>query len=157
MSRAPAPSILGSALKVASPNNIESIIGVVPDLVIGADGVWSSVRSSIPGAPEPDFSGNIAWRFTVPFAEAPDFINGKSVQAFLALQHTQFHILSPRRNSSTSLPSLRESPLDRRGMHIPHLTRRSSCSGVCRLAPRLYWSSKKRRRTAFWLAALTNE
>lgn len=74
---------LGKRIESCEPEHIESIIGVVPDLVIGADGVWSSVRSSIPGAPEPDFSGNIAWRFTVPFAEAPDFINRKSVQAFL--------------------------------------------------------------------------
>lgn len=54
-----------------------------PDVVIGADGVWSRLRSSIPGGPAPRFSGNIAYRFTIPAAEAPGFLDRDSVCAFL--------------------------------------------------------------------------
>jgi salicylate hydroxylase len=54
-----------------------------PDVVIGADGVWSKLRSSVPGAPAPRFSGNIAYRFTVPAAGAPGFLDRDSVCAFL--------------------------------------------------------------------------
>lgn len=53
------------------------------DLVIGADGVWSKIRALVPDAPSPLFSGNIAWRFTVPEASAPTILNRTSVTAFL--------------------------------------------------------------------------
>jgi salicylate hydroxylase len=53
------------------------------DLVIGADGVWSKTRAFVPGAPSPLFSGNIAWRFTMPEASAPSILNRTSVTAFL--------------------------------------------------------------------------
>lgn len=76
---------LGKRIEGCEAEQIERLTGVLPDLVIGADGVWSSVRSSIPNAPEPDFSGNIAWRFTVPFADAPDFADRQAVQAFLGV------------------------------------------------------------------------
>jgi len=54
-----------------------------PDVVIGADGVWSKLRQSIPGSPSPRFSGNIAYRFTIAEAEAPGFLDRTSVCAFL--------------------------------------------------------------------------
>ncbi|OWV79661.1 salicylate hydroxylase [Rhizobium sp. R634] len=53
------------------------------DLVIGADGVWSKLRQSVPGSPSPRFSGNIAYRFTIAEAEAPAFLDRTSVSAFL--------------------------------------------------------------------------
>lgn len=74
---------LGKRIDGCEPRQIEALIGVLPELIVGADGVWSSVRSSIADAPEPDFSGNIAWRFTIPFAEAPSFLDRRGVQAFL--------------------------------------------------------------------------
>jgi salicylate hydroxylase len=37
-----------------------------PDLVVGADGVWSEIRTLIKGTPSPRFSGQVAWRFKVP-------------------------------------------------------------------------------------------
>lgn len=52
-------------------------------LVVGADGVWSRMRGVIPSSPTPAFSGNIAWRFTVPGAEAPSFLDVSAVSAFL--------------------------------------------------------------------------
>ncbi|MFS8147613.1 FAD-dependent monooxygenase [Rhizobium sp. BR 249] len=53
------------------------------DLVIGADGVWSKLRQSIPASPSTRFSGNIAYRFTIPEAEAPGFLDRTCVSAFL--------------------------------------------------------------------------
>lgn len=54
-----------------------------PELVIGADGVWSRMRSIVPSCPIPAFSGNIAWRFTVPGGQAPSFLDLSAVSAFL--------------------------------------------------------------------------
>jgi salicylate hydroxylase len=42
------------------------------DIVIGADGIRSSVRQNLFGPDKPRFTGNIAWRFTVPTAALPD-------------------------------------------------------------------------------------
>lgn len=53
------------------------------DLVIGADGVWSKLRQSVPASPSTRFSGNIAYRFTIPEAEAPGFLDRTCVSAFL--------------------------------------------------------------------------
>ncbi|MFD1744470.1 FAD-dependent monooxygenase [Rhizobium helianthi] len=74
---------LGRRLEHADKVRIEALTGVAPDLIIGADGVWSSIRNTIANAPEPDFSGNVAWRFTLSFRESPAFLNPKSVTAFL--------------------------------------------------------------------------
>jgi salicylate hydroxylase len=52
-------------------------------LVVGADGVWSKVRSLVPGSALPKFSGNIAWRFVVPEADAPAVFDRSSVTAFV--------------------------------------------------------------------------
>ncbi|MCQ2004321.1 FAD-dependent monooxygenase [Rhizobium sp. NRK18] len=52
-------------------------------LLIGADGVWSRVRSRVPGAPVPRFSGNVAWRFVVPADQAPEVLRRDSVTALL--------------------------------------------------------------------------
>lgn len=50
---------------------------------IGADGVWSKMRQNISGAPTSRFSGNVAYRFTLSAAEAPDFIDRNNVAAYL--------------------------------------------------------------------------
>jgi 2-polyprenyl-6-methoxyphenol hydroxylase and related FAD-dependent oxidoreductases len=52
-------------------------------LIVGADGVWSNVRAEVPGSPLPDFSGNVAWRFTIPEAGAPHWLPRGQVTAFL--------------------------------------------------------------------------
>jgi salicylate hydroxylase len=57
--------------------------GLSYPLVIGADGVWSNLRAGIPGAPTPHFSGNVAWRFTLPKLEAPSWLPPGQVTAFL--------------------------------------------------------------------------
>jgi salicylate hydroxylase len=52
-------------------------------LIVGADGVWSNVRGSIPGSPEPNFSGNVCWRFTLPRDAVPTWLPADRVTAFL--------------------------------------------------------------------------
>lgn len=72
--------ILGSSL---DPLTESMPRGSQSTLIVGADGVWSRMRSVIPSCPIPAFSGNIAWRFTVPAAIAPSFLDPKAVCAFL--------------------------------------------------------------------------
>lgn len=58
--------------------------GERPDLLIAADGVWSRLRNFVAGGPDVSFSGNIAWRLTLPEADAPAFIDRTAVTAYLA-------------------------------------------------------------------------
>lgn len=74
---------LGRHIDIKNRQELDGIAGRDIDLVIGADGVWSKVRALVPGAPSPLFSGNIAWRFTIPEAYAPAILNKTSVTAFL--------------------------------------------------------------------------
>jgi salicylate hydroxylase len=74
---------LGQRISSAAAADLASISGRKPDLVIGADGVWSKTRSLVPGAGAPRFSGNVAWRFTVPEEHAPAILDRRSVTAFL--------------------------------------------------------------------------
>lgn len=63
---------------------IEAITGHRPDLVIGADGVWSQMRKSVPGSGTPRFSGHVAWRFLWNAADgATSPVPQNSVAAFL--------------------------------------------------------------------------
>ena len=68
-----------------SPDDMPDLIGAGKPykLVVGADGVWSQMRHRVSGGPEPEFSGNVAWRFTVPAAEAPAWLTPDAVSAFL--------------------------------------------------------------------------
>lgn len=74
---------LGTPVRGNPRQTLRDLNGISYPLVIGADGVWSNVRASVAKAPQPDFSGNIAWRFTVPLAEAPDWLPRDSVTALL--------------------------------------------------------------------------
>ncbi|KAA1176775.1 salicylate hydroxylase [Rhizobium tropici] len=74
---------LGRRIDLENRTMVDGIAGRDFDLAIGADGVWSKTRSLVPGAPSPLFSGNIAWRFTIPEASAPAILNRSSVTAFL--------------------------------------------------------------------------
>lgn len=58
--------------------------GERPDLLIAADGVWSRLRNFVSGGPDVSFSGNIAWRLTIPETSAPAFIDRSAVTAYLA-------------------------------------------------------------------------
>ena len=75
--------VTGQRIDSPSMEAFEAICGRAPDVVIGADGVWSVVRQRIAGAEPARFSGNIAWRMLLPQEEAPDFIERDKVTAFL--------------------------------------------------------------------------
>lgn len=74
---------LGRQIDATNRQALDAAIGDKADLIIGADGVWSKVRALVPGGPSPVFSGNIAWRFTIPEALAPLVLDRASVTAFL--------------------------------------------------------------------------
>ncbi|HEY0122058.1 MAG TPA: FAD-dependent monooxygenase [Rhizobium sp.] len=74
---------LGRQIDATNRQVLDAAIGDEPDLIIGADGVWSKARALVPGGPSPLFSGNIAWRFTIPEALAPPIFDRASVTALL--------------------------------------------------------------------------
>jgi salicylate hydroxylase len=74
---------LSTPIRGQARQAIRDLTGVAYPLVIGADGVWSNIRASIEDAPQPDFSRNIAWRFTVPLADAPGWLPPDAVTALL--------------------------------------------------------------------------
>ncbi|WP_284776502.1 FAD-dependent monooxygenase [Agrobacterium sp. lyk4-40-TYG-31] len=74
---------LGKRLDAVNKAILTAITFQEHDLIVGADGVWSSARYAVPGSPSATFSGNIAWRFTVPGQGAPDFLNSRGVTAYL--------------------------------------------------------------------------
>lgn len=74
---------LGHRIEDADLIALAEIAGRRHQLLIGADGVWSRVRSRITGAPAIRFSGNVAWRFTVAGTDAPGFLDPTDVTAYL--------------------------------------------------------------------------
>lgn len=74
---------LGVRLDHPAPEEFAGITGHRPDLIIGADGVWSQVRTIVANGPIPTFSSNIAWRMTVPQARAPQALKVNAVTAFM--------------------------------------------------------------------------
>lgn len=74
---------LGHRVQGVGADALASVTDRKPDLVIGADGAWSVARDAIPGGPAVTFSGNIAWRFTIPQNAAPAFLSRSGVTAYL--------------------------------------------------------------------------
>ncbi len=52
-------------------------------VVIGADGVWSKVRPLIGDTRQPGFHGHVAWRATIPRAQAPEALAGDETGLWL--------------------------------------------------------------------------
>ena len=75
---------LGQHIKSSDIGSLHAGLGrPAPDLIVGADGVWSRTRKLAPGESEPRFSGQIAWRFTVPADVARTVLNPVNVTAFM--------------------------------------------------------------------------
>ena len=74
---------LGRRIDGVGADALAHVTGRRPDVVVGADGAWSVARDAVAGSPTVSFSGNIAWRFTVPSASAPAFLSRKGVTAHL--------------------------------------------------------------------------
>jgi salicylate hydroxylase len=74
---------LGSPIRWNTASSSRTVNGKAYSLVVGADGVWSNFRSQVPDSPVPDFSGNVAWRFTIPRSSAPSWLPPHQVTAFL--------------------------------------------------------------------------
>ncbi|MBS7704118.1 FAD-dependent monooxygenase [Chelatococcus asaccharovorans] len=70
---------LGATVSVNGDRGQET---VNTPLVIGADGLWSKVRSTIAPA-TPEFRGYIAWRATLPMADVPGEFRGKQSRLWL--------------------------------------------------------------------------
>lgn len=74
---------LSTPIRGPAQRALRDLTGIDYPLVVGADGVWSNIRASVEDAPQPDFSRNIAWRFTVPLAQAPHWLARNTVTALL--------------------------------------------------------------------------
>lgn len=74
---------LGTPIREDAHDGPSRITGRTYPLVVGADGVWSNLRAGIPDSPMPDFSRNVAWRFTIPDSAAPSWLVASQVTAFL--------------------------------------------------------------------------
>ena len=62
----------------------DAALAIAPaDILVAADGVWSRLRHAVPGALPARYSGNVAWRFLVPYDTAPAFLDPRAVTAFL--------------------------------------------------------------------------
>jgi salicylate hydroxylase len=74
---------LDHPIRLSEDENFTDVAGKPYALVVGADGVWSNLRPTIPASPKPDFSGSVCWRFTVRRDAAPDWLGANQVTAFL--------------------------------------------------------------------------
>ncbi|MGN6549506.1 MAG: FAD-dependent monooxygenase [Pararhizobium sp.] len=79
--------LLGRRASATSPAalraEIGEIIGRSPDLIVGADGVRSAVRSALPGGTHARFSGDVAWRMLAETTGASDLLDTRGTTAFL--------------------------------------------------------------------------
>ncbi len=74
---------LGREIGKPDEQTIAAVTGHLPDIIIGADGIWSRLREAVPGAGRIRFSGNIAWRMTLASDMAAGVLNSEQVTAFL--------------------------------------------------------------------------
>lgn len=59
--------------------------------VIGADGLWSSVRAATGDSRKPAFRGFVAWRTTIPRADAPAALTANETGLWLGPRHHVVH------------------------------------------------------------------
>lgn len=100
---------LSSDLNFGGPNrliaDIGAKMGVKADLIVGADGVWSSVRKVMPLTGHPKFGKYNAWRFNADLdarAHLPaDISNSRSIHVLMgAANHTAIYPADANGNSN---------------------------------------------------------
>ncbi|MBK5570161.1 FAD-dependent monooxygenase [Ensifer sp. SSB1] len=74
---------LGCHIDNPDEQTIIKLMGRRPEVMIGADGIWSRLRNNVPGAGRVRFSGNVAWRMTVARDTAAGLLKPNQVTAFL--------------------------------------------------------------------------
>ncbi|OCP00912.1 MULTISPECIES: FAD-dependent monooxygenase [unclassified Ensifer] len=74
---------LGCPIDAPDEQVITAVTERIPDIIIGADGIWSRLRNSVPGAGRVRFSGNVAWRMTIARDTAAGLLEPDQVTAFL--------------------------------------------------------------------------
>jgi len=104
------------------------------DVLIGADGVWSRLRRAMPGALPARYSGNVAWRFLVPYGKAPAFLNPRTVTAFLAPKAhlVAYPLAEIEAFNIVAIHAQAEAPASgwlRRGDTVAHLERNAAFAG----------------------------
>ena len=67
---------------------------VTADLVIGADGIGSTVRAYVAPEVRPRYAGYVAWRGVIPEQQAPHHIVETLANRFTLFQGDDFHVLS---------------------------------------------------------------
>lgn len=96
---------LGQRLETPSLEVLRDITGETPQLIVGADGVWSRVRHLVPGAGKAQFSGYVAWRFVIPAKDAPRFIPLNRVTAYTG-PHAHMVVYPLRETNSVNLVAI---------------------------------------------------
>lgn len=74
---------LGCHIDDPDEQTIITLTGRRPDIIVGADGIWSRLRNGVPGAGRVRFSGNVAWRMTLARDTAAGLLKPNQVTAFL--------------------------------------------------------------------------
>ncbi|KJS11443.1 MAG: salicylate hydroxylase [Hoeflea sp. BRH_c9] len=75
---------LGQRFEAGGIDALGDQLGIArPELIVGADGVWSQIRGLVPGALPPRFSGQVAWRFVLPVETTRRAVDPDNVTAFL--------------------------------------------------------------------------
>lgn len=100
---------LASSLNFDGPNrllnDVAGKMGVKPDLIIGADGVWSSVRKVMPLTGHQKFGNYNAWRFNADLSARahlpPEISSSRSIHVLMgASNHTAIYPADDNGNSN---------------------------------------------------------
>src|SRR5690606_11471834 len=96
---------LGSRVQAGMAEDPKTINGQTYPLVIGADGVWSALRDHVEDGPQPKFSGNAAWRFTMPANSVASWLSAGDITAFVG-SHAHMVVYPLKDTASVNLVAI---------------------------------------------------